>query len=101
MDDVMVTGRMSREKKLAGNAVLSREGLSASQAINRMYERLAEDQSAGFLDSASEGHSRAEWLSAAHYVDSISSIDRRRATKFDDMSRAEIKASRLHDRGLL
>lgn len=98
MDDAMVTGRMPVRKKLEGNAVLEREGLNASQAINRMYERLAQDQSAAFLDPGSGEHTEAEWRAAAHFVDSLAV---RRKTRFDEMSRAEVKAARLRDRGLL
>ena len=36
----MVTARMAAEKKRRGASVLTRDGLSASQAINLMYDRL-------------------------------------------------------------
>ena len=38
MGEAMVTGRMAPGKKRRGGLVLQREGLTASQAINRMYD---------------------------------------------------------------
>ena len=40
MDDSMVTARMLDEKKRKGARILAREGLSASQAINLMYDKM-------------------------------------------------------------
>ena len=49
MDDSMVTARMLDEKKRKGARILAREGLSASQAINLMYDKRIEEGEAGFL----------------------------------------------------
>ena len=49
MDDSMVTARMLDEKKRKGARILAREGLSASQAINLMYDKMIEEGEAGFL----------------------------------------------------
>lgn len=38
MADAMFTGRMSQAKKRAGNSVLNSLGMSASQAINQLYD---------------------------------------------------------------
>lgn len=38
MSDAMVTGRMSLQKKNAGGRVLKKLGVSASQAINQLYD---------------------------------------------------------------
>ena len=43
MGEAMVTGRMAPGKKRRGGLVLQREGLTASQAINRMYDKLIEN----------------------------------------------------------
>ena len=43
MDDSMVTARMLDEKKRKGARILAREGLSASQAINLMYDKMIEE----------------------------------------------------------
>ena len=52
MDDAMVTARMAAEKKRRGASVLTRDGLSASQAINLMYDRLIDEGEADFLFSS-------------------------------------------------
>ena len=49
METAMVTGRMTPQKKEAGNAILKRAGLNASQAINRLYDRLIEERDAAFI----------------------------------------------------
>ena len=43
MGEAMVTGRMAPGKKRRGGLVLQRDGLTASQAINRMYDKLIEN----------------------------------------------------------
>ena len=48
----MVTARMAAEKKRRGASVLTRDGLSASQAINLMYDRLIDEGEADFLFSS-------------------------------------------------
>ena len=53
MDDSMVTARMLDEKKRKGARILAREGLSASQAINLMYDKMIEEGEAGFLRAVS------------------------------------------------
>ena len=98
MDEAMVTGRMSAEKKAAGNAVLAKEGMNASQAVNVMYDRLLRDQDADFLI----GHEVAphEWQSAAKLIDSIVSPEPIK-TRFDNMTRGQIKLERAKARGLI
>ena len=49
MGEAMVTGRMAPGKKRRGGQILHREGLTASQAINRMYDCLIEKGDASFL----------------------------------------------------
>lgn len=49
----MVTGRMTPQKKEAGNVILKRAGLNASQAINRLYDRLVEERDATFIQGVS------------------------------------------------
>ena len=48
MDDSMVTARMLDEKKRKGARILAREGLSASQAINLMYDKMIEEGEVSF-----------------------------------------------------
>lgn len=98
MGDTMVTGRMSEQKKLRGMRVLKREGLNASQAVNLMFDRLIEGGSADFLvgDVGTCGTNR--WNDAISFVDGLSQA---RVTRFDTMSKAEIKRERLATKGLL
>lgn len=98
MDTAMVTGRMAADKKQRGNAVLGRNGINSSQAINLMYDRLLADQNADFLTPEKSRPTQAEWARAAHIVDGISKST---ASRFDSMTRAEIKVDRLRSRGLM
>ena len=96
MEDAMVTGRMTPEKKAAGAKVLAKAGLNASQAINLMYDRLEEEQNAEFL--VHRKPTRREWESAAKLIDSLSSpmpIE----TRFDNMTRGQIKLERARSKG--
>ena len=99
MDDSMVTARMSSDKKRRGANVLSRENLSASQAINLMYDRMIEDGEVGFLlsEEARRG-GREKWEAAARFVDALSS---KQSSRFDDMTKAEVRNERLRSRGLM
>ena len=94
MDDSMVTARMLDEKKRKGARILAREGLSASQAINLMYDKMIEEGEAGFLRAGDE----AKWAAASRFVDSLSS---KRASRFDDMTKAEVRVERLRSRGMM
>ena len=98
MSDAMVTGRMSERKKQQGLRVLKREGLNASQAINLMFDRLVEEGCADFLMAGEVSGAEDRWASAAQFVDGLS---RKRATRFDGMSKAEIKRERLAAKGLM
>lgn len=97
MGDVMVTGRMTAEKKERGNRVLAKAGLNASQAINLLYDRLDNDKSADFLTTGTEA-SHKDWVAAAAFVDQLSSPMK---TRFDDMSKREVRNARLKARGMI
>ena len=83
--DAMVTGRM-------------RDGMNASQAVNLLFDRLIEEGSADFLLQDGDASADERWASAARFVDSLS---RKRSTRFDDMTKAEIKLDRLAAKGLV
>ena len=98
MEDAMVTGRMSAEKKAAGSKVLARAGLNASQAVNLLYDRLEEEQSADFLTHRKP--EKREWESAAKLIDALvppMPIN----SRFDNMTRGQIKLERAKSRGLV
>ena len=67
----MVTGRMAPGKKRRGALVLQREGINASQAINRMYDRIIEDGNAEFLTDRCVADDESAWVRAAEFVDSL------------------------------
>ena len=95
----MVTGRMDNYKKERGAQVLAQAGLTASQAINLMYDRIISEQDAAFLLPDAQAAPRAERVQlTTNFVDSLS---RKRSSRFDNMTRAEIKAERLASRGLM
>lgn len=96
MSSVMVTGRMDSRKKQRGLAILEREGSNASQAINRMFDRIIESNSAEFLFE--EKDASESLRAAASFVDSLSE---KRVSRFDSMSKEEIKRERLSSRGMI
>ena len=98
MDEAMVTGRMSAEKKAAGAEVLARAGMNASQAVNLLYDRLVEEQDVAFLQRHEV--TPYEWESAARLIDSIPSPVPI-STRFDNMTRGEIKLARAKARGVI
>lgn len=98
MADVMVTGRMPERKKQQGLRVLKRRGLNASQAVNLLFDRLIEEGNADFLLQDDDASANERWTSAAHFVDGLS---RKRSTRFDDMTKTEIKLDRLSAKGLV
>ena len=93
MADAMVTGRMPERKKQQGLRVLKRDGMNASQAVNLLFDRLIEEGSTDFLLQDSDVSTDERWVSAAHFVDSLS---RKRSTRFDDTTKAEIKCCLLY-----
>ncbi len=96
MSSAMVTGRMDSRKKQRGLAILEREGSNASQAINRMFDRIIESNSAEFLFE--EKDASESLRAAASFVDSLSE---KRVSRFDSMSKEEIKRERLSSRGMI
>lgn len=55
MDDAMVSARMSREKKAAGNRILAQLGTNASQAVNELYDYLIRNKKLPFAPSQELG----------------------------------------------
>ena len=96
MDDAMVTGRMSASKKAAGAKVLEKAGLNASQAVNMLYDKLVEEQNADFL--MHKKPEPREWESAAKLIDFLGGSTPIH-TRFDSMTRGEIKLERAKSKG--
>lgn len=103
MTEAMVTGRMSEQKKRAGNRILARENLKPSQAINLMYQRLIEEKNARFLrKNDSAVNPTFDPVRMKEAFDFVRSIPRKPLTsEFDSMTKAEIKAHRLRAKGLM
>ncbi len=97
MADVMVTGRMDAQKKARGAAILEQSGMTASQAINLLYDKILAEGNADFLLTEAPT-TEAAWARAAAFIDSLSVPV---VSRFDTMSKAEIRAERLRSRGLL
>lgn len=98
MGDAMVTGRMSEDKKLRGGNVLKRSGINVSQCINLLYDRMIEEGNIDFLTKETPVEDNSKWRNAAEFVDSLSEPQ---TTRFDTMTKAEIRMARLKDRGLM
>ena len=94
MDEAMVTGRMSAEKKAAGNRILERAGLNASQAVNLLYDKLIEEGNPDFLTY--QKILPEAWKSAAKIIDAVYVPI---SGQFDNMTRGEIKLARAKAKG--
>ena len=93
MGEAMVTGRMAPGKKRRGGLILQREGLTASQAINRMYDRLIENGDASFLTGIVAAEDEAAWDNAVEFVDSLSEPGPQAAGEAPAASEAALEAS--------
>lgn len=90
MSDAMVTGRMSKAKKDAGNRVLRSMGISASQAINQLYDYLIEEHELPFKKERKPQRTKAQVQKALSFIDSIPATN-----AFSSMTDEEIKQSKL------
>ncbi|MFR7404005.1 MAG: type II toxin-antitoxin system VapC family toxin [Coriobacteriaceae bacterium] len=76
--------------------MLKRDGMNASQAVNLLFDRLIEEGSADFLCKMA----MRLRTSGGHRRRAVDSLSRKRSTRFDDMTKAEIKLDRLAAKGL-
>lgn len=87
------------EQKQRAAAVLSRDNLNASQAINLMYDRIILDGQTDFLQPENSVVSSSDkWAAAAQFVDRLST---KHPSRFDAMTKSEIKLERLRTQGLM
>ena len=78
--------------------MLQREGLTASQAINRMYDKLIENGDASFLTGIVAAEDEAAWDNAVEFVDSLSepvSDDASDAAEFRRLASGDIAFARM------
>ncbi|MBQ9020871.1 MAG: RelB/DinJ family addiction module antitoxin [Eggerthellaceae bacterium] len=100
MNDVMVTGRMSRAKKDAGSRVLEELGINASQLINDLYDYLIEHGHSPFQTPTDSPKtvSKEQLTSALTHIDSLCLPAKNR---FREMTDNQIRQERLSKRGLV
>lgn len=99
--EVMVTGRMTASKKEEGNRILASLGVSASQAINQLYDYVIANRALPFQkeEAAPRTHSPEEIAEAIAWVNSLAVPCEN--SIFNDMTDKEIRLHRLASRGLL
>jgi antitoxin component of RelBE/YafQ-DinJ toxin-antitoxin module len=97
MDTAMVTARMSRSKKDAGNRILADMGYTASKAINELYDHVLETGSLPFAKARpTTPPDSARLRQALAFVDSIAIIE---PSAFDLQDRDELKKAKLIAKG--
>ncbi len=99
MADAMVTARMPKEKKEAGNRILEQMGTNASQVVNRLYDYVLEKKELPFEEKKTHTYTKEEIAQAAAFVDSLST--KRTAGIFESMTAKDAKRIRLAKKGLL
>lgn len=100
MPDAMVTARMPQAKKEAGAAVFKEMGITASAAINQLYDYVLEKKALPFVE-VREKHShitKEQLQEALVWVDSIPRVE---PSEFSNMTIKEAKRHRLISKGLL
>lgn len=100
MPDAMVTARMSAAKKEAGERALRALGMTASEAINAMFDHLLAYGSLPFPTSGPPQRSRERRMAQSiRRVDAIPRVELSPATR--EMTIKEARLARLRDRGLI
>lgn len=90
MADAMVTARMSREKKEAGNRMLEQLGTNASQAVNRLYDYVLEKKQLPFPEQQGRRtYTQEEITEAIAWVEGMRMVDVQ--GHFDNMTLKEVK----------
>ena len=100
LSDAMVTARMPKAKKAAGNQVLAKMGGNASQLINDVYDYLVAHGSS----PCERSESNTGQLTHDRISDALASIDAMclpRENRFATMDDDAIKRERQARRGLL
>ncbi len=100
MADVMVTARMSAEKKESAVHVLDSLGANVNQAINGLFDYIIRNKELPYEPKQELGlhkYTEEELREAAAYVDSLVMPQ----SRFANMTRDEIRHERLAAKGLL
>ena len=96
MRDAMVTARMPRHKKEAGNRILRELGYSASQAINELYDRILETGKWPLVPARAQQVDSAQLTEALAQVDALARVS---PDEFVDMDMQEARRARLLAKG--
>jgi antitoxin component of RelBE/YafQ-DinJ toxin-antitoxin module len=96
MTDAMVTARMPQSKKDAGNLVLRKLGLNASQAVNELYDYLLETHTWPLATQKKSEINAAQLTDALAFVDSIARVPK---DSFIDLDYDQAKKQRLIEKG--
>ena len=100
MPDAMVTARMSAEKKEAGTRVLRSLGMTASEAINALFDYIIKNGRLPFEGNSEDLAPREQRLAESiAFVDSIPRIEI--DERFSRMTMAEIRLERARRRALV
>lgn len=99
MPDAMVTARMSVAKKEAGTRVLRSLGMTASEAINAMFDHLLSNGSLPFSTPESQSSREERMAQSNRRVDAIPRVKLDPAMR--EMTLKEARLARLRDRGLI
>lgn len=94
MGNAMVTGRMSGEKKQAGNAILNKLDVTPSAAINMLYDYIIKNKKLPFEDNSSKEDSnflQNKFDQAEKFLNGIPLAN----NKFSNLSVEEIKDLRI------
>lgn len=97
--DGMVTARMPEGKKKAGAAVLAELGVTASQAINGLYDFMLEHGKLPFDRDSNRGAADAQALKKA--IEWADSVVLPPDNRFTEMSDDDIRRERLVSKGLM
>ncbi len=98
MSDAMVTARMSQAKKEAGAAVFKELGISASSAINQLYDFVIAQKDLPFSQERHVPPTKKQIQDALAWVDSIPRLG---SSEFSNMTLKEAKRRRMISKGLM
>lgn len=101
MNEATVTSRMSSLTKERAQKVFSKRGTNASKVINTLFERVIAEGDVSFLLESERQKETLEKQNLKRAIEFVDSIPRSNESRFDNMSKREIKKQRLVDRGLL
>ena len=101
MNDATVTSRMPATKKMQVQEILERNGTNPSRVINAVFDRITKEEGISFLAETKKEKGMFKKENLVRSIEFVDSIPIEKKSKFDAMSKNDIKMQRLKDRGLL